>query len=87
MYKLNANDGYKEKNQELLEWLESKGWKIDNFGHATKEKSNGKKYRYKFQAISIRYEVQVRHEATQYSNAINEWIRVKTLSYKTVKVK
>ena len=84
MYKLNATKNNQPKNQEMLEKLAAHGWKIDNFGHATKE-INGRKYRYKFQAISVRYEVQVIHEATLYSKQFKQWVRIKTLKYNTSK--
>ncbi len=81
--KLNASDCYKESNEKLLNSLTKKGWTVDSFGHA-KKTVDGKVYRYKFQAQTIRFEVQANHEATRYSTASKSWVRIKTLKYKKV---
>ena len=80
MYKLNASDTYKDANQSALDTLTNKGWNVDRFGHATKVNDEGKKYRYKFQATTIRYEVQSKHD-----DGCSSWVRIRTLSYKKLK--
>lgn len=88
MYKLNAkSDANKVLNQHILETLAKQGYDISIHGHATKVNDQGKKYRYKFQATSIRYEVQVEHAASQYSPASKSWVLVKTVYYSQLKVK
>jgi hypothetical protein len=52
------------------------GWTLDRFGHLQSTGANGKKYRIKTQATSVRVEVQVAHAATAYSPASNEWVKV-----------
>ena len=79
--KLNAAENYKQANAIMLDTLTAKGWKIDSFGHATKP-VNGKLYRYKFQALTIRYEVQAIYSATAYSPATKGWVRIKSYRYK-----
>jgi len=85
MYTLNASGQYKEVNKFLLDKLASKGYTIDRFGHATKVRE-GKKYRYKFQKTSVRYEIEVLISATQYSPASKNWVRLATHDYKDVKI-
>lgn len=82
--KLNASKSYKTANENLLNKLAGKGWTIDRFGHA-KKTVDGKVYRYKFQAHTIRFEVQVNHPASQYSPASKSWVRIKSLKYKKAK--
>ncbi len=81
-YKLNAkSDKSKQINEMLLNKLVLKGWIIDRFGNAKKTK-HGKNYRLKFQAQTIRHEVQVIHEPTGYrTETQKEWIRFDTTRY------
>jgi len=79
--KLNASDCYKKANENLLNKLVAIGWTVDNFGHA-KKTIDGKVYRYKFQSHTIRYEIQVIHEATRYSPMSKSWVRIRTYEYK-----
>ena len=78
--KINAAKGYQNANVATLLTLNQKGWNVDRFGHATKE-IDGKKYRYKFQARTMRFEVQVIHPATSYNPLSKEWMRLKSLRY------
>lgn len=77
------------KREQFEEILKASGWELDRFGHYQKtlrrtiphaDYPDGiireYKYRVKLQSLSCRIEVQVRHEATEYSPAKNEWVRV-----------
>ena len=82
--KLNAKSKTgKKANEKALNQLKDKGYSVDRFGHAKKEK-DGKVYRYKFQATNVRYEVQIIHDATRYSPALKEWMRLKSIPYKNI---
>lgn len=76
------------KREQFEEILKASGWELDRFGHYQKtlrmtiphvDHPEGvireRKYRVKMQRLSCRIEVQVRHEATEYSPAKNEWVR------------
>ena len=63
------------KREQFEEILKADGWEIDRFGHYHKTVRR-RKYRVKLQDRSFRIEVQVRHEATEYSPAKNEWVRL-----------
>ena len=77
------------KREQFEEILKADGWKLDRFGHYRKTVLKTiphadhpemiireRKYRVKMQDLSCRIEVQVRYEATSYSPAKNEWIRI-----------
>lgn len=44
------------KREDFIQWAESRGWKIDRFGHLRVEGSN---YRYKLSSIAVRYEIKL----------------------------
>lgn len=62
------------KREQFEEILKADGWEMDRFGHYQKP-IRERKYRIKMQDLSCRIEVQVRHEASEYSPAKNEWVR------------
>ena len=77
------------KREQFEEILKADGWEPDRFGHYHKTKQwrtqqvdspeviiRERKYRVKMQDLSCRIEVQIRHEATEYSPAKNEWVRL-----------
>ena len=63
------------KREQFEAVLVADGWKKDRFGHYQKT-IRERKYRVKMQDLSCRIEVQVRYEATEYSPAKNEWVRL-----------
>ncbi len=69
---------------ELTQWLESKGFKQDSYGHYQKTDPSGKVYRFKIQDTSVRYEAQIRLDGTQYSKPKNEWLRIRSNYYKNL---
>lgn len=77
------------KREQFEEILKADGWEKDRFGHYQKTECKTVphvdhpegiireiKYRVKMQDLTCRVEVQVRYEATEYSPAKNEWVRV-----------
>jgi len=66
------------KKQEIENWLLEVGYSKDTYGHYQKTGKDGKKYRMKFQKISLRYECQVHYEASTYSPASVGWIRLRS---------
>lgn len=77
------------KREQFEEILKAEGWERDRFGHYQKTVrkvvsrpdhpegvTRERKYRVKMQDLSCRIEVQVRYEATEYSPAKNEWVRL-----------
>jgi len=62
------------KREVLVAFLKDLGWTVDKFDHLQKT-TGTKKYRVKLQATSCRIEIQVEHEATDYSKASREWVR------------
>lgn len=77
------------KREQFEEILKADGWELDRFGHYQKtvrkciphvDHPEGivseRKYRVKMQDLSGRIEVQVRYDATEYSQAKNEWARL-----------
>lgn len=77
------------KREQFEEILKADGWERDRFGHYHKTEQwrtqrvdspeviiHERKYRIKLQDRSFRIEVQVRHEATEYSPAKNSWVRL-----------
>lgn len=77
------------KREQFEEILEADGWELDRFGHYHKTVRwrtqqvdspeviiRERKYRVKMQDLSCRIEGQVRHAATEYSRAKNEWVRL-----------
>jgi hypothetical protein len=70
---------------QFIQLAESKGWTKDKFGHLQKS-TNIKDYRFKISSISVRYEVKVHHNATEYSKANNEWVRIRSGYYKDLSI-
>jgi hypothetical protein len=66
--------------QELITWLESKGYTKDSYGHYQKTTPDGRAYRYKIQASSARYE----RQATILGK--HEWIRIVSGYYKDLSI-
>lgn len=77
------------KREQFEEILKADGWEKDRFGHYHKtvrkriphvDRPEGviseRKYRVKLQNLTCRIEVLVRYEATEYSSAKNEWVRL-----------
>ena len=58
----------------FIAWAETMGYTMDKYGHMQRD-YQGTKYRFKIQSHSVRYEIQIRHSATDYSPAQNEWVR------------
>lgn len=69
--------------QELENWLESKGYVRDRWGHY---KANNGKVRFKMQAKSCRIEKQIHHPAGNYSPAKNEWMRMRSAFYSKLSI-
>lgn len=75
------------RNEQRVEFVKQRiveklGVQADRFGHIKFRGSDGQEYRYKFQQNTIRKEVRVRYEASQYSPASSQWIRLKTYNIK-----
>ena len=74
----------------LEQWLISKGYEKDSFGHYKKTKlaknGNMELYRYKLGKYSARYKVRVNHEAGQYSAASHSWLRLRSNYYKHLSI-
>jgi hypothetical protein len=66
--------------QELITWLESKGYTKDTYGHYQKTKENGTKIRVKIQATSCRYEEQITLVSS--GKPEHEWLRLGSGYYK-----
>lgn len=70
--------------QELINWLESKGYHKDNYGHYQKT-FEATKFRMKLQDISARYEKQI--TLTGYNGKPkHEWIRIRSAYYKDLSI-
>lgn len=63
------------KREQFEAILKADGWEPDRFGHYQKT-IRERKYRVKMQDLSCRIEVQVHYDATEYSPAKNEWVRL-----------
>lgn len=79
---------------ELVVALAACGWETDRFGNMQRELKMiipdapaTKKWRIKFQATSVRFEVQTTFEASEYSPARNEWIRLDGAYLKDIKIR
>ena len=70
---------------QFIQWAESKCWSKNKFGHLQKS-ANGKDYRFKISNTSVRYEIKVHHEATEYSKADNEWARLRSGYFKNLSI-
>lgn len=70
--------------KEMVEKLLATGqWTQDaRSGHLYQER-NGKEYRMKVQARTLRYEVKVYHEGDQYTKPFSSWVRIKTYGGRT----
>ena len=66
--------------EEIQAWAEANGWKPDGYGHLQLVLDNGKKYRLKLQASSLRYEVRVAMSDG------NTWVRVASAYYSKLKI-
>ena len=71
--------------QQFVDWAKSKGWQEDNFGHLQKQ-TDGKQYRFKISSISIRYEVKVNYDATDYTKAHSDWLRLRSGYFKDLSI-
>ncbi len=68
------------KREELENWLISKGYSKDKFGHYQKASNNGTVTRFKMQSNSARYERKA--EIVDH----NEWIRLASGYYKSLSI-
>ena len=59
---------------QFIEWAESRGWKLDRYGHL-KKSTGGKTYRFKLSRIAVRYEYQLKIDGSYRSTM---WIRIKS---------
>ena len=80
-----------KKEQSHLEaiktWIETRSqFKKDKWGNYQATLNNGKTYRFKIQATSIRFEVKVTFEATKYSPSKTEWMRVDSAYFKDIAI-
>jgi hypothetical protein len=63
--------------QEFIEWVKSKGYEDKRgSGRFIKTRPDGKVICYKVSNVAVRYELQVNHEAIEYSKAYKDWVRV-----------
>jgi len=74
-----------EKLNAIKNCLREKGWVEDRYGNFIKE-TKGVKKRMKFNATSLRHEKQIVFEATKYTEARKEWIRLNSAYYKDIEV-
>lgn len=70
--------------QELEQWLVSKGFKKDTYGHYQKIREDGTKIRVKLSNISARYEKQI--TLTGYGKPVHEWLRIQSVYYKNLSI-
>ena len=63
-----------------------RGWSADRFDHLQKE-ADGRKYRLKFQGSSVRFEVQVVHDAHGSIARSTEWMRLDSAYYAKIVAK
>jgi hypothetical protein len=70
--------------QELINWLISKGYTKDNYGHYQVTR-NGEKIRVKIQATSARYEKQI-NLPTYDGKSEHEWLRIRSGYYKDLSI-
>jgi len=68
--------------EEFIAWATNRGWKIDRFGHLTKEGVEGRIYRYKIGTHSVRREIKCVHDASQYSPRSSSWVRLASAYFK-----
>jgi len=71
------------KREELENWLISKGYSKDKFGHYQRN-TNKETTRFKMQANSTHYEKRITFAATEYSPKQNEWLRLASGYYKNL---
>ena len=66
--------------EQIIEWAKRHGFSEDKYGHLQKHwtDANGKlrEMRIKLQATSVRTEVRVHFEPTQYGKTPDEWMKV-----------
>jgi len=76
--------------EEFKMWALARGWTEDKFGHLHKtmksKDQTERKYRYKIGRYSVRREVQVVHEASQYSPRSTSWVRLKSGYFKNLSI-
>jgi len=65
----------KMKKEQFITWAESKGWKLDRYGHLKKE-TDGKTYRFKLSRVAVRYEVKSR----------SGWVRIRSGYYSKLSI-
>lgn len=62
----------------MQSYLQAHGWDGPcRWGHYRKSAKDGTLYRAKFQAHTVRFEMQVNHEAGEYWSASKSWVRFK----------
>jgi len=66
--------------KQVVEYLESHGWKEDKYGNYKKNEGDGD-YRMKMQPTSIRFEVRVTHETGPKS-----WVRLRSVYHKDITI-
>ena len=66
--------------QEFIDWVISKGYKKDTYGHYQRTSDKGTVTRFKIQATSARYERRARIVDH------NEWLRVASGYYKSLSI-
>lgn len=74
------------KREEIESWIEKNtNFKKDRYGNFVVTISEDKQYRIKMNAISLRFETKIRHEAGLYSAASVSWIRLEGDYYSAIK--
>jgi competence transcription factor ComK len=72
---------------EIVKFLNNKTrWIEDSWGNFKNESSDGKVYRVKIQANSVRLEVKCNVEASQYSPASSFWVKLDGAYFKDIKI-
>jgi hypothetical protein len=72
------------KREQVEQFLLSKGYKMDRFGHFKTESGNT---RIKMQARSLRIEKKVNHPAGLYSSASSSWVKTSGGYYSELSIK
>jgi hypothetical protein len=72
--------------EELIKWLESKGYIKDTYGNYRKQNDfNYSNYRFKLNSISVRYEKQI-SLPTYNGKSEHEWLRIRSGYYKDLSI-
>jgi len=61
----------------VASWAIGRGYKYDRYGHLVKT-VNGEEFRMKISKIAVRYERKIHHDASEYSRASSEWLRLRS---------